>query len=89
VFATIIFSVSVVSIPMILDRRTDAITAGLTSIRLVLAQPVVLLPWGAIITILVALAMLPGFAGLLAVGPILGHATWHAYRASVVPPPPS
>jgi len=89
VFATIIFSVSVVSIPMILDRRTDAITAGLTSIRLVLSQPVVLLPWGAIITILVALAMLPGFAGLLLVGPILGHATWHAYRASVVPPAPS
>jgi uncharacterized membrane protein len=74
---------------MVADRRTDAITAGLTSIRLVLAQPVVLLPWAAIITVLVVLAMLPGFAGLLAVGPILGHATWHAYRASVVPPPAS
>jgi uncharacterized membrane protein len=85
VFATIIFSVSVVSIPMILDRRTDAITAGLTSIRLVLSQPVVLLPWAAIITILVVLAMLPGFAGLLAVGPVLGHASWHAYRAAVEP----
>jgi len=82
-FATIIFSVSVVSIPMILDRRTDAITAGLTSIRLVFTQPVVLLSWAAIITILVVLAMLPGFAGLLVVGPILGHASWHAYRASV------
>jgi len=90
VFATIIFSVSVVSIPMILDRRTDAITAGLTSIRLVLTQPVVLLSWAAIITILVVLAMLPNFAGLLVVGPILGHASWHAYRASVEPlPPPS
>ena len=89
-FATIIFSVSVVSIPMILDRRTDAITAGLTSIRLVLTQPVVLLSWAAIITILVVLAMLPSFAGLLVVGPILGHASWHAYRASVEPlPPPS
>ena len=83
VFATIIFSVTVVSIPMILDRRTDAITAGLTSIRLVLDQPAVLLPWAAIIAILVVLAMLPGFAGLLVVGPVLGHASWHAYRASV------
>ena len=83
VFATIIFAVSVVSIPMILDRRTDAITAGLTSIRLVLTQPVVLLLWAAIITILVVLAMLPGFAGLLVVGPILGHASWHAYRAAI------
>jgi uncharacterized membrane protein len=86
VFATIIFSVSVVSIPMVLDRRTDAITAGLTSIRLVLTQPVVMLSWAAIITILVVLAMLPGFAGLLVVGPILGHASWHAYRAAVEPP---
>jgi uncharacterized membrane protein len=85
VFATIIFAVSVVSIPMILDRRTDAITAGITSIRLVLTQPAVLLPWAAIITLLVVLAMLPGFAGLLVVGPILGHASWHAYRASVEP----
>jgi uncharacterized membrane protein len=88
VFATIIFSVSAVSIPMILDRRTDAITAGLTSIRLVLGQPAVLLPWAAIITGLVVLAMLPGFAGLLVVGPVLGHASWHAYRAAVEPLPP-
>ena len=86
VFATIIFSVSVVSIPMILHRRTDAITAGLTSIRLVLGQPQVLLPWAAIITLLVVLAMLPWFAGLFVVGPILGHASWHAYRAAVEPP---
>lgn len=86
VFATIIFSVSVVSIPMILDRRTDAITAGLTSIRLVLARPAAMLFWAAIITVLVVLAMLPGFAGLLVVGPILGHATWHAYRATVEAP---
>ena len=85
VFATIIFAVSVVSIPMILDRRTDAVTAGLTSIRLVLTQPVVMLSWAAIITILVVLAMLPGFAGLLVIGPILGHASWHAYRAAVEP----
>lgn len=89
VFATVIFSVSVVSIPMMLDRKTDAITAGLTSIRLVLGQPHVMLPWAAIITVLVVLAMLPGFAGLLVVGPVLGHASWHAYRAVVEPPSPS
>ena len=89
IFATIIFAVSVVSIPMILDRRSDAITAGLTSIRLVLARPAVMLLWAAIITVLVVLAMLPGFAGLLVVGPILGHASWHAYRATVEPLPPS
>jgi uncharacterized membrane protein len=82
-FAGLIFSVSVVSIPMILDRPTDAISAGLTSLRLVLTQPGVMLVWGALITALVVLAMLPWFAGLLVVGPVLGHATWHAYRAAV------
>jgi uncharacterized membrane protein len=83
IFAAVIYAVSVVSIPMILDRRTDAITAGLTSIRLVTTQPGVLILWGALITVLVVLAMLPWFAGLLVVGPVLGHASWHAYRAAV------
>jgi uncharacterized membrane protein len=82
-FAGLIYAVSVVSIPMILHRQTDAITAGLTSMRLVLTQTSVMLLWGALITVLVVLAMLPWFAGLLIVGPVLGHASWHAYRAAV------
>ena len=86
-FAGLIFAVSVVSMPLILDRPVDAISAGLTSIRLVLAEPAVMLLWGATITLLVVLAMLPWFAGLLVVGPVLGHASWHAYRAAVAPPP--
>jgi uncharacterized membrane protein len=84
-FAGLIFSVSVISIPMILDRPTDAITAGLTSFRLVLTQPGVMLWWGFVLTALVVLALLPWFAGLLVVGPVTGHATWHAYRAAVAP----
>ena len=86
IFAGMIYAVSVVSMPMILDRQTDAISAGLTSIRLCLAQPGVMLLWGVLITLLVVVAMLPGFLGLLVVGPVLGHASWHAYRAAVVPP---
>ena len=83
VFAGLIYSISVVSIPMILHRQTDAITAGLTSLRLVLTQTGVMLWWGALIALLVALAMLPWFAGLLIAGPVIGHASWHAYRAAV------
>jgi uncharacterized membrane protein len=83
VFAGLIFSVSVISIPMLLDRPVDAITAGLTSLRLVLSQPGVMLFWGALISGLVVAAMLPWFAGLLLVGPVIGHASWHAYRAAV------
>jgi uncharacterized membrane protein len=85
-FAGLIYAVSVVSIPMILDRQTDAISAGLTSFRLVLTQPGVMLLWGALLTGLVVLALLPWFAGLLIIGPVTGHATWHAYRAAVVRP---
>ena len=84
-FAGLIYCVSVVSIPMILDRPVDAITAGLTSFRLVLTQTPVLLWWGALITGVVTLALLPGFAGLLVAGPVVGHGTWHAYRAAVAP----
>jgi uncharacterized membrane protein len=84
-FAGLIFAVSVVAMPMILDRSTDAVTAGLTSLRLCFEQPGVMLLWGATLTLLVAVAMLPGFAGLLVVGPVLGHASWHAYREAVEP----
>jgi len=83
VFAGLIFAVSVVAMPMILHRQTDAITAGLTSLRLVLTQPLVMILWGAVITALVVLAMLPWFVGLVVVGPVIGHASWHAYRAAV------
>jgi uncharacterized membrane protein len=87
VFAGLIFAISVVSLPMILHRQTDAITAGLTSLRLVLSQPLVMVWWGALITALVVLAALPWLLGLLVVGPVLGHASWHAYRAAVADAP--
>lgn len=83
VFAGLIFAISVISIPMILDEQVDAITAALTSLRLCLTQPGVMLLWGALITLVILLAMLPGFAGLLVAGPVIGHASWHAYRAVV------
>ena len=83
VFASLIYSVSVVSMPMILHRQTDAVTAGLTSLRLVLTQTGVMVWWGLLITLLVGLALLPWFAGLLLVGPVIGHASWHAYRSAV------
>ena len=82
-FAGLIFSVSVVSIPMILHRQTDAITAALTSLRLVFTQTGVMLAWAALIALLVGLALLPWFVGLLVVGPVIGHASWHAYREAV------
>jgi uncharacterized membrane protein len=80
IFAGLIFVTSVISIPMIMDRQVDAVSAGLTSIRASLQNPGVMLLWGALITLLIVLAMLPAFLGLFVIGPVIGHATWHAYR---------
>lgn len=89
IFAGLIFVTSVISIPMILDRGTDAVSAGLTSIRACLNNPGVMLWWGALIVLIVGLAMLPWFLGLLVAGPVIGHATWHAYQGTVDVPGPT
>ena len=82
-FALLVFSTAVVSIPMILDRDTDAISAAITSIRVMFSNPGVMLLWGALITMLIAVALLPWGLGLVLIGPLLGHASWHAYRGTV------
>lgn len=82
-FAAVVFCTTVVSIPMILDRDLDAITAGLTSFRVVLENTVTLVAWGAIVVALTLLALWPWALGIIVVGPWLGHATWHAYRDTV------
>lgn len=83
VFAALVFGLSVVSIPMILDRDTDAISAALTSMRVVFTHPGVLLLWGVLLSLLVVGALWPWGLGIILVGPWLGHASWHAYRGSV------
>ena len=82
-FAGLVFSVAVVSIPMILDRDTDAISAAITSLEVVFSNLGVMVLWGLLLTALVVVALLPWGAGLIVVGPLLGHASWHAYRGSV------
>ncbi len=83
-FAVLVFSIAVVSIPMILDRDTDAISAAITSIEVFFHNTGVMLLWGAVITIAVVVSlMLPWGVGLLVTGPLLGHASWHAYRGAV------
>jgi uncharacterized membrane protein len=83
-FAMLVFSLSAVSIPMILDRDTDAISAAITSLEVMFQNTAVMLLWGALIAALIALSLaLPWGAGLLLTGPLLGHATWHAYRGTV------
>jgi len=85
VFAGLLFALTVVSLPLLLDREVDFITAMITSMSLVLHNPRVMLVWGALIATLLFLGMITGFLGLFVVLPLLGHATWHLYRRAIVP----
>jgi uncharacterized membrane protein len=84
IFATLVFAIAAVSIPMILDRDTDAISAAITSLEVVVNNTGVMLLWGALIAALIAASLLmPWSVGLVVMGPLMGHATWHAYRGTV------
>ena len=82
-FSLIALAVSVVSIPMLVDRNVDALTAIETSLAVVRSNPRTMLLWGFIVAGLLVMGMLPLFVGLAVVMPILGHATWHLYRRAV------
>jgi uncharacterized membrane protein len=86
-FAVVVFVISVVSFPLLLDRNVGAGTAILTSVRVVLRNPVTMAMWGLIIAGLLLIGSLPLFIGLAVVMPILGHSSWHLYRKAVEPDP--
>ena len=81
----ILFSLTVVSFPLLLDRDVDCVTAMVTSVRAVVMSPLPMIGWAAIIVILLIVSALPYFLGLLVTLPVLGHATWHLYRKIVAP----
>lgn len=83
--AAVLFAVTVVAMPMLLDRETDFVTAMITSVRVVTENPVVMLSWAAIISVTLLLSMVPAFLGLIFTLPILGHTTWHLYQRAVSP----
>lgn len=83
VFAIVAAVISVVSFPMLVDRKVSVSTAVRTSVRAVLHNPVTMALWGAFVALALAIGMLPVFVGLAIVLPILGHATWHLYRKVV------
>lgn len=83
--ALILFSITVFSMPLLMDRSLDIVTAMITSVRGVVASPRVMLIWGVIVTLTVLVACVPFFLGLLVVLPVLGHTTWHLYRRAVEP----
>lgn len=86
-FAAIVFTISAFSLPLMLDRDTDAVTSALTSIAAVLANKAALLLWGALIVALVMVGFATAYLGLAVVLPWIGHATWHAYKDTIPPEP--
>ena len=80
-FAAFSFAISVLAIPMLLERRIDCLTAMGTSMQLVWNNLPALLAWGAIVLVLFLLSLATGLLGLIVVFPLLGHGTWHVYRA--------
>ncbi|MBL6456028.1 DUF2189 domain-containing protein [Belnapia sp. T6] len=82
-FALAVLMLTVVSVPMLLDRNVSIGTAIRTSIRACLANPVTMAVWGLLVAVLLLLGSLPAFIGLAVVMPLLGHATWHLYRRVV------
>ena len=80
VFATVLVATQVISLPLLMDREVDFVSAMIASVQTVRAAPAVMLGWGAAIAAALFLAMLPGFLGLFLVLPVLGHASWHLYR---------
>lgn len=82
-FAALVFAISVVAVPMMLDRRTDGVIAVLTSLKTFGANVPAMIVWGLTIAVVIGAGFALWFAGLVVAGPVIGHATWHAYRALV------
>jgi uncharacterized membrane protein len=85
VLSFVLYSISVVSFPLLVDREIDFVTGMIASFSAVLQNFWVMIIWAAFIGVLTVLAMLPMFLGLLVVLPVLGHATWHLYRRVLEP----
>ncbi|MCF2903736.1 DUF2189 domain-containing protein [Octadecabacter sp. CECT 8868] len=86
VVAFLLFSLTVVSLPLVLEKEIDFVSAMLLSLRCVRQNIKVMLVWAFIIAALTFLAMIPWFLGLVIVLPVLGHATWHIYRRALYHP---
>ncbi|MCB2080447.1 MAG: DUF2189 domain-containing protein [Novosphingobium sp.] len=80
------YAITVMSLPMLVDREVDFLTAIIVSLAAMRSNGMVLLVWAVAIAVLLFIAMLPAFLGLLVALPVLGHATWHLYRRTVGEP---
>src|SRR6516162_2340312 len=83
VFAAVVFAMSAISVPMIFDRNIDTVTAMITSLRAVSRNLPAMALWAVLIVALTVIGLAAFFVGLAITFPLIGHATWHAYKALV------
>ncbi len=83
VFAWCAYAISAVTVPMLLDRKVDGFTAIRTSVKAVLQNMSAMMLWAFLIVLIVGLGLITFYIGLLVALPLIGHGTWHAYRALV------
>ena len=85
VIAVIVFSITAVSFPILLDRDIDFVTAMITSVKAVTRNPKPMIAWCFIIAIVLAGSLATLLSGMIVLLPLIGHATWHLYRRVVAP----
>ena len=83
IFSAIIFCFSAFSLPMIMDKKVDVVTAVITSVNAVLRNRLVMFIWAGIIVLVVAIGFATLFIGFVVLMPLIGHATWHAYQEAI------
>ncbi|MEO1487897.1 MAG: DUF2189 domain-containing protein [Pseudomonadota bacterium] len=83
IIALAFYAITVFSLPMLVDRKVDFLTAIITSLSTFRRNLSVLLVWALLIAVSLFASMIPAFLGLLVVLPVLGHATWHLYRRAL------
>ena len=83
--AAILFAISVVGVPLLLDQDIDVVTAMITSFKASVENRAAMIFWGVVVVVAVVVAMLPLFLGMVLVFPALGHASWHIYRKMIEP----
>ncbi|MCP4316032.1 MAG: DUF2189 domain-containing protein [Hyphomicrobiales bacterium] len=85
VLSIFLFSATVISMPLLLDRELDFVSAMIISFKTVLKSPAPMIGWGVLVVALAIIGMIPAFLGMIIILPILGHTTWHLYVAAIGP----
>lgn len=83
--AALLFSISVIGVPILLDRDIDIVTAMITSFKATVENRSAMALWAFIVAVTTLIACLPLFLGMIFVFPMLGHSAWHLYQAAIEP----